>query len=269
MKKNIYLILIILSMATIVFSQSMQIIYPTYGTVLVKSDSLTIQWRVTGDITNNVKIRLYNREMTAKIKDIVNNTANNGTYRCPPNFFNDVPDGHYRIRVKTLNNNFSNTGGVFNIRTQQDTDESNTPPNNNTTPVLKVPGRQNLNSSKIKRKLNYAPPSIVITHPPRNHKWKLRLGDTALPFPIRVMWKKTGTGTQNMRVRILLQRISPGLQTTLITQNTANSGLFRGRIPRNLMTNVYTIIIETLDGKIRTESEDFFIINAEDDPGNR
>ncbi len=263
MKENVYSILMLLFMATIGFSQSMQVTYPTYNTVLVKSDSLTIQWSITGNITDHVKIRLYNREITAKIKDIVNDTENDGTYRCPPNFFNDVPDGHYRIRVKTLNNNFSNTGGVFEIRTQQESGESNS------TPVLKVPGIRTLNSPNIKKKFNYTPPSIIITHPPKNHKWKLRLGNTALPFPIHIMWEKTGTGTQGRRVRILLQRRSPRLQTTLIAQNTANNGLFRGEIPRNLMTNVYTIIIKTLDGKIRAESEDFFIINAKDDPDTR
>ena len=77
MKKSIYPILMFLFMATIVFSQSMQVTYPTYESVLVKSDSLTIQWRITGNITDNVKIRLFNREITAKIKDIVNDTVNN------------------------------------------------------------------------------------------------------------------------------------------------------------------------------------------------
>jgi len=262
LKKSIYPILMFLFMSMIVFSQSMQVTYPTYNSVLVKSDSLTIQWRITGDITGNVKIRLFNREMTAKIKDIVNDTVNNGTYRCPPNFFNDVPDGFYRIKVSTLNNNFSNIGGVFNIRTQQDIEDSNSPPDNNTTPVLKVPGRRFTNSPNIKRKFNYTPPSIVITHPPRNHKWELRLGNTALPFPIYIMWEKTGTGTQDRRVRILLKRVSPSLQKIIISRNTANSGLFRGTIPRNLMTNVYTIIIKTLDGKITAESDDFYIINT-------
>ena len=252
-----------LFMATIVFSQSMQVTYPTYESVLVKSDSLTIQWRITGNITDNVKIRLFNREITAKIKDIVNDTVNNGTFRCPPNFFNDVPDGHYRIRVKTLNNNFTNTGGVFNIRTQQEIGESEPPP------ALRLPGRQIINSPNIKRKFNYTPPSIVITHPPRNHKWELRLGNPALPFPIYIMWEKKGMGTQDRRVRILLKRVSPSLQKIIISRNTANSGLFRGTIPRNLMTNVYTIIIKTLDGKITAESDDFYIINAEDDPDSK
>lgn len=263
MKKSIYSVLIFLSMATIIFSQSMQISYPTYNTVIIKSDSLTIRWSIIGDITDNVKIRLFNREGTIKIKNIVSDIDNIGAYTCPPNFFNDVPDDSYRIILRTVNGIYSTRSGVFEIRTQETTGGSNTPP------VFRLPGRKKIKTLGTNRKLTLSPPSIVITHPPGNHKWKLRLGNTALPFPIRVMWDKKGAGTQDRRVRILLQRRSPRLHRILIAQNTANSGLFRGSIPRSIKTNVYTIIIKTLDGKIRAESDDFFIINADDDPDTR
>ncbi|MCK4889509.1 MAG: hypothetical protein KAS97_06215, partial [Candidatus Aminicenantes bacterium] len=122
------------------------------------------------------------------------------------------------------------------------------------------------NIPNLNRNIRHLLPSIVITHPPKDHVWKLRLGNTALPFPIRVMWRKTGVGNQDSRVKIFLRRVVNGVQTTLLTQSTANNGLYRGGISRDLISSMYTIIIETLDGKIRVESDTFLIVNAENDP---
>jgi len=273
MKKVLYIISGFILFASISFASSITVTKPANEAVWAKSEAHVVEWRTDGEMHAKVKIRLYNGNSTIKIKEITNDTpTNDKRFRCPVNFFNDIPDGTYTIRIKTLDNNVWDDSAPFFLRVPPTIDirieEAESPSNNNSTTPFRPPG-QHLNPPGLKNRINLKLPSIVINYPPKNHKWKLRLGNTALPFPIHVMWEKTGTGTQGRRVRILLQRRSPRLQTTLIAQNTANNGLFRGEIPRNLMTNVYTIIIKTLDGKIRAESEDFFIINAKDDPDTR
>ena len=259
MKKVIYLTLILLIFAPIMFAQSIEVTDPNTSNIWQKNVRNLIKWRVNGDMDNKVKIRLMDEHGRNKIKNIIDNVDNSGSFRCPANIFNDVPFGRYKIRVKTVDDRFSDDSNVFKIGPAQ-TD-------NNISNIPNLPGTLTGNRPDISQRVNLA--NIKITHPPMNHKWKLRLGNTALPFPIYIMWKKIGIGSQDRRVRILLQRVSPSLQKIIISRNTANSGLFRGSIPRNLMTNVYTIIIKTLDGKIRAESDDFFIINAADDPDSR
>jgi len=272
MKKVLYIISGFILFASISFASSITVTKPANEAVWAKSEAHVVEWRTDGEMHAKVKIRLYNGNSTIKIKEITNDTpTNDKRFRCPVNFFNDIPDGTYTIRIKTLDNNVWDDSAPFTIET---------PPTNNTAsetgidenrripsqpPFRKLVKRQN-NILVLKRNVKLPSPSIKITHPPKDHNWRLKLGNTSLPFPIRIMWLKTGVGSQSLSVRIFLKRVLNGVQTTILTQSTPNDGLFRGEISRDLITSLYTIIIETLDGKIRVESDTFYITNAANDP---
>jgi len=274
MKKTIYTITGIVLLSLFTFASSINVTKPANGDVWVKNDPHVIEWRASGEMNESVKIRLFNGNGTVRIKSITNNTpASNGSFRCPSNFFNDVPDGLYTIKIKTIDNRVTGDSNVFSIgppptiiSTPPETElpeTQRTPPSPPFGKLIKKPTKFIPN---LRGNLRHLLPSIVITHPPKDHVWRLRLGDTSQPFPIRVMWRKTGVGNQDSRVKIFLRRVVNGVQTTLLTQNTANDGLFRSGISRDLISGMYTILIQTLDGKIRVESDTFLIINAVNDP---
>jgi len=59
---------------------SINITFPNSSSHFCKGSSYDIEWVKTGSIHANVKIGLYNSMGTSKILDIVNNTANSGSY---------------------------------------------------------------------------------------------------------------------------------------------------------------------------------------------
>jgi len=274
MKKLTYIISGVILFSLLSFAQSITVRNPANGDVWVKNDPHVIEWRASGEMNESVKIRLFNGNGTVRIKSITNNTpASNGSFRCPPNFFNDVPDGLYTIKIRTIDNNVTGNSNVFSI---------GPPPTIvNTPPGTELPENQRIPSSpsfgkliknptklitKFKGNVKLPSPSIKTTFPPKDHNWRLKLGNTSLPFPIRIMWLKTGVGHQDLSVSIYLKRVLNGVQTTILTRSTPNDGLWRGEISRDLLTSLYTIIIQTLDGNIRVESDPFYITNAANDP---
>ncbi len=269
MKKNLLFLFTILIISGFIIAEGINVTFPRSGNSLYKNSSVNITWTTVTDCTDtNIKINIFRNSISEANFVEQLTCTNNGSKRWTISDRYEV--GNYQIRVKTADNNCIGDSGVFSINPPPTIDQTVDvpgPPSNTgspaipklTQPVRRIPQIKN-------NRINFASPSIKITYPPRNHEWKLRLGNTASPFPIYIMWEKIGIGSQDSRVRILLKRVSPSLQKIVISRNTANSGLFRGGIPRNLMTNVYTIIIKTLDGKIRAESDYFYIINAENDP---
>ena len=272
MKKNLLFLFTILIISGFTIAEGINVTSPRSRSLVFTNSTFTITWRTDTVCTDtNMKINIFRNSISEANFVEQLTCTNTGSKRW--DVTNRYAVGNYLIRVKTSDNNCRGDSGVFRITPPPTIDQTVDvpgPPSNTgspaipklTQPVRRIPQIKN-------NRINFVLPSIKITYPPRNHEWKLRLGNTASPFPIYIMWEKIGIGSQDSRVRILLKRVSPSLQKIVISRNTANSGLFRGGIPRNLMTNVYTIIIKTLDGKIRAESDYFYIINAGDDPESR
>lgn len=277
MKKALYVFSGIIFLAFISFSQSIRVTKPVNGEVWDKSSANTIEWVFSGEVNEFVKIRLYNIHGTILIKNITdssNTLTTNRSYTCPPNFFNDVADGDYKVRVKIIGQTILSDSLPFSIGRPpnvvidntvdvagQDNEPEKTPIPRLLPPKHNIPGLKN-NSVVL-------PSSIKINYPNSGTNWKLKLGNTSLPFPIRVQWEKTGPGTQDRRVKIFLFRkvVDQYMRKKiLLTPSTPNSGLYTGEISRNLRSSMYSIIIQTLDGKIRVESQTFLITNAENDP---
>lgn len=278
MKKIIYLITGFVFLASISFSQSQSITKsititkPVAGAVWAKNTAHLIEWRFVGDINENVKIRLFSRDGRTRIKSITDRTpTNNRNFRCQPNFFNDVPDGLYIIRVKTVDDEVTGNSTPFTIGAPPTIiikPEESSPLQPPLTPA-EILKRKFGNLGEQQENLPPAPRTINITYPNKDTKWRLKLGNTSLDFPIRVQWEKGGVWPQEGRVKIILFRKIQDRymrKKIILTQNTRNSGLYTGAISRDLRTSMYTIIIETLDGKIRSESKMFYIVNAENDP---
>ncbi len=81
----------------------------------VRGHAHAVTWTKTGTQHARVKIRLYNTSGTSKIKDIVNDTANDGSYTTAVSMFDDVPVGRYIIRVRTIDNAVYSDSRVFNV----------------------------------------------------------------------------------------------------------------------------------------------------------
>ncbi len=86
---------------------------PATGETLAKGSSYNIKWTKSGAQDALVKIRLYNPAGTTKILDIINSTANDGSFNWPVP--NSVANGSYVVRVKTLDNADYDDSGVFTI----------------------------------------------------------------------------------------------------------------------------------------------------------
>ncbi len=270
MKKHVVLAFTILISIGMLYPQSINVTSPQAGNNLYKRSFFNITWRSSGCTDRNVKINIFRNSINQAnfVEQLTG--PNNGTMRWE--IASTYTAGNYILRIKTADNECIGDSPVFNInepptivnegREIDIAEDRRTPPPTPFGKLIKVKTK----FPNLKKDLKYLLPSIVITHPPKDHAWRLSLGNTSLPFPIRVMWRKTGVGSQDSRVKIYLRRVVNGVQTTLLTPSTANSGLFRGEISRDLISSMYTIIIETLDRKIRVESDTFLIINAVNDP---
>ncbi|MEN8155075.1 MAG: Ser-Thr-rich GPI-anchored membrane family protein [Acidobacteriota bacterium] len=114
MKKVIFGLIILSVLLTLGYSQSITVTRPSAGEVVPKGSAYTIRWTTVGTLHASVKIRLFNSSGSSKIMDITDRTGTAaGSYRCPANLFNAVPDGSYIVRVKTLDDQYYDNSDVF------------------------------------------------------------------------------------------------------------------------------------------------------------
>ncbi len=112
MRSKFFLILIIVfTLASIGFSQSITVTNPHSGDFWEKGKTYTITWTKSGNMNANVKIRLM--QGNTKILAVTDSTPNNGSYSwtVPASLSN----GSYHIRVKTIDNAVYDDGEVFTI----------------------------------------------------------------------------------------------------------------------------------------------------------
>jgi len=264
MKKTIYTITGIILFSLFTFSQSITVRNPANGDVWAKNTAHTIEWRKSGEMGANVKIRLFRG--SSRIKSITNSTpTRNENFRCPPNFFNDVPDGSYTIKVKTLNNNVSGNSAVFRIGSPPNNDNGDGGNNGHNFDSSRF-STSRVQGTKANR-VNVIPAFIKIIHPNANTVWNI-VGTTT--FYEDIIWKSIGIDTP-LKVRIYLKRVlgRGSLEERItITDDTWNNGYYLAQIRSNIETKhpvlkwTNTIVIETLDGKIRAKSKPFFLIHA-------
>jgi len=114
MKRSIIIISILLMGVLLSYSQNLTITSPHRGDNWEQYRTYIITWTQRGSLNANVKIRLYNSAGTVKIHDISNSrltTSERIRWTVP----GSIRDGHYIIRVKTLNNLVSDDSDVFAI----------------------------------------------------------------------------------------------------------------------------------------------------------
>jgi len=271
MKRTTYIIAGFIFLASVLSSQSIRITKPLGGDEWLKNTGHSIQWITSGEMSDKVKIRLFNAAGSTRIMDIANNEDNDGEFTCNPNMFNSIRNGGYRIKVRANNSTISDMSAIFYIGPLPTIDNTvdiagSGDDNNLHIPPAKQKLLDAINNTK-KLNINLRG-NIEISYPNKGTNWRLKLGDIALPFPIRVQWEKSALGKHENRVKIFLnRRINDRYmrKNIVLDANAPNSGLFTGSISRNLITSVYTITIKTLGGKLLAESELFHITNAEND----
>jgi len=264
MKKAVYTITGVILLSLFTFTQSITIVKPNNRSTWAKNEAHTIEWRKSGEMDANVKIRLFRG--SSRIKSITNSTpTRNENFRCPPNFFNDVPDGSYTIKVKTLNNNVSGNSAVFRIGPPPDNNNGDGGNNNNNSdsPQFRPPAR---NPRLKKPKVKLIPmSSIKIVYPRPNTDISI-YGDEDGNFPgtIPIRWEKLGIGVHEEYVKITLSKYnSPFLLKTLTTK-TGNNGTYYAFFKKNFKSGKYTFAIETLDNKVLAECGPVQIYNQDD-----
>lgn len=109
MKKTYFVLILILLFSGSLFSQSIQVLNPLN---LCKGDPFTIKWTKSGLMNANVKIKLFKADLSSNTT-ITISTPNDGSYSwiVPVS----VPDGDYRLRVKTIDNAVWDDSAPFNI----------------------------------------------------------------------------------------------------------------------------------------------------------
>ena len=115
-KRNVFLIIVFFIFAGMIFPQSITITNPAEDEVVNKGSAYTIKWTKTGTMIGTVKIRLFNSTGSIKIKNIINSTTNDGTYKTIATIFDNVAPGNYVIRVKTTDDAVWDDSGVFNLK---------------------------------------------------------------------------------------------------------------------------------------------------------
>ncbi len=87
---------------------------PAANATWVKGQTYTILWTHGRDVPPNVRITLRNEDSTAELKVIADPAPNTGSYQwLVPN---DIADGRYRIRVKTLTAEAFDDSDIFTIK---------------------------------------------------------------------------------------------------------------------------------------------------------
>ncbi len=113
MKKRLLMFfLIAIFIITLGYSQSITVTNPHSGDTWYKGKTYEIRWTKSGNMNANVKIRLMRGG--TKILAITDSTANNGTYKWTIPI--SLPNGQYRIRVKTIDNAVFAESEVFTIK---------------------------------------------------------------------------------------------------------------------------------------------------------
>jgi len=110
-KKIVLMVGILIFCISFVYSQSITVTYPHGGLTWYKGERYLIKWSHAGSMNPKVKIRLYQGQ--TKILGIVDSTDNDGEYewRIPENLL----EGSYYIRVKTIDNQVYDDGEIFTI----------------------------------------------------------------------------------------------------------------------------------------------------------
>jgi len=240
--------------------KTITVLKPVNGDAWERDIAHTIEWRITGEMDDRVKIRLFNHDGSVRIMRITDNTANNGSFRCPPDIFTDVRGGLYTIKVRTLNNIVTGLSERFWIGTpptvNRTVDVAGDLHDNSPSKELSTLGSNNRTLRNVSLKISA--PSIKIIFPKENHIYR----PGSFPFTFRIEWQKTGIGVQDNNVKILLHNLTNKQIFTVLSGSTSNDGLYTHKFsnpgPRS---GSYKISIKTLDGKISVKSKVFTIKN--------
>ncbi len=269
MKKNIISIIFLILFTGTIVSETLNITFPRSGNHLYRNSAVRITWDGSRCETQDFKINIFkNSIIQANFVVQLTATDKNWVQWTIPADYNL---GNYQLRVKTVDNQCLGDSGVFIIEEaptiDQTVDVAGSGDDNNL-PLPPV-NQKLLDAIKVTKRLNInLRGNIKIFYPNKSTNWRLKLGDTAIPFPIRVQWEKSALGKHENRVKIFLKRrINDRYMRKNIVLDTSapNSGLFTGYISRNLITSLYAVTIETLGGKLLAESELFHITNAKND----
>jgi len=96
-------------------AQTITVTQPAANDTVNKGITYTITWRHSGTMDANVKIRLFDGRNEAWVKNIVDSTANDGSF--PWEVPDTIADGRYCLRVRTVDDQVLGVSGVFSIAT--------------------------------------------------------------------------------------------------------------------------------------------------------
>ncbi len=147
-------------------AQSIGITSPAPGVKWCKGQAQTITWMKNGTMNGMIKIRLFDASGTNSILSVIDSALNSGSFTWTPP--TTLADGHYVIRVRTVDNAVLGNSSVFSVQSCQ------------SGPVITQPGTGNLqivqpDPSKYQKKPLPAikfDPQIIAVEPlpvPRDH----------------------------------------------------------------------------------------------------
>lgn len=268
MKNKVLFIVILVFLSSLIFSARITITVPTTGSHLYQNSSVNIRWNGSECGIQDFKINIF-RNSIAQGNFVEQLTVTDQNW-VKWTITSSYQTGPYALRVKTADGSCIGDTGIFYIdgplTIDRTVDVAGSP--GNSPPISEALKNKLKNSGKLNPNLPIINASLKITYPDKGTSWRLKLGNTSLPFPIRVQWEKSKLGKHESRVKIFLKRRARDRymrKTIVLASNTANSGLFTGEINRNLRTSIYSVTIESLNGKLLAESELFHIVNAEND----
>ncbi len=188
-----------------------------------KGQAYTINWTSNLPATAEIKIKLYNGDLTSKILDIVNSTTNDGSYSWT------VPTGlnvgNYRIKIQTVSNMVSDESGVF---------------------YIKQKGFGGYPPIHIGEK-------ITVTSPKKGDSFA-KLNN------IEIRWISSNLSSKT-RLKVFLLKASNGEKIMDISTISPNDGEMQWKIPLSVPTGEYKVRISTLTGDVYGDSGSFQIIH--------
>jgi len=221
-KKLTFILFTLFCFTTFIFPQSITVTDPAKDEIVNIGTAYTIRWTQTGTMNANVKIRLFNSSGTTWIKDIVDSTPNDNSYKTTSTIFNGVSPGNYVIRVRTVDNGPGDFSEIFELA-------------------------------------NPAPQSsITITTPEKDVNWQRgsehdiewdKSGTMGANVKITLHRYYTSTGASST-------------VTSTIAATTGNDCSFPWDIPSGINPATYVIRIRTTDNNVTGFSEKFKIIKA-------
>lgn len=115
MKKILSISVLLLFVSLTIFGQTIKVTNPDSSTELINGQTLKITWNMIGKQVDYVKIRLFDKKGIKKILGITEKTKNDGLFSW--RFTETIPDGIYRIKVKTIDDqNYGNSSAFSIIR---------------------------------------------------------------------------------------------------------------------------------------------------------